>query len=204
MKLFFSPGACSMAAHITAREAGVAVTPVKVDLSVHKLEGGEDFYAINPKGYVPALEYSDGGILTEVAAIVQYLADQAPQSGLAPAAGTPERYRFQEWLTFISSELHKGIGPLWRPMPAEQKQAILEKIGARFGYLETVLGHRDYLMGAKFSAPDAYAFTILNWTKLLDIDLAPYPKIRAYMDRIAARPAVQQTLEAEGLLKLAA
>jgi glutathione S-transferase len=204
MKLYYSPGACSMAPHIVAREAGLEVTPVKVDLRTHKLEGGADFYAVNPKGYVPAIELPDGGVLTEVAAIVQYLADQAPQSGLAPAAGTPERYRFQEWLTFISSELHKGMGPLWHPVPAEQKKGIKDKLATRFSYLEKVLGGRDYLNGAAFTAADAYAFTILSWTKFLDLDLEPYPRIRGYMDRIAARQAVQATLAAEGLLKQAA
>ena len=204
MKLYYSPGACSMAAHIVAREAGVDVTPVKVDLRTHKLEGGADFYAINPKGYVPAIEFPDGEIFTEVAAIVQYLADQAPGSGLSPAAGTLERYRFQEWLTFVSSELHKGMGPLWHPVPAEQRTAILDKLATRFALLEKVLGERDYLTGATFSAADAYAFTILSWTKYLNIGLEQYPRIRAYMDRIATRPAVEATLGTEGLLKKAA
>ena len=204
MKLYYSPGACSMAAHIVAHEAGLDVTPVKVDLRTHKLEGGADFYAINPKGYVPAIEFPDGGIFTEAAAIVQYLADQAPDAGLAPAAGTLERYRFQEWLTFVSSELHRGMGPLWRPVGADQKKAIKDKLATRFAYLENALAEGDYLTGPNFTAADAYAFTILNWTKFLDLDLEPYPRIRAYMDRIAARPAVQATMGAEGLLKQAA
>ena len=143
-------------------------------------------------------------MLTEVAAIVQYLADQAPERGLAPAAGTLERYRFQEWLTFVSSELHKGMGPLWHSAPAETKAAVKEKLAARLGFLENALRDRDYLMGGTFSAADAYAFTILNWTRFLAVDLELYPRIRAYMDRVAARPAVQATLEAEGVLKKAA
>ncbi len=205
MKLYYSPAACSMAAHITAREAGVPVTPVKVDLRTHRTEAGADYYAINPKGYVPALELPDGGVLTEVAAIVQYLADQQPASGLAPAAGTLERYRLQEWLTFISSELHKGLGPLWYPDTlAETKKSIKEKVAKRLAYLEGVLSGRPYLMGERFTAADAYAFTILNWTTLLGVDVAPYPKLRAYVDRVAARPKVQETLQAEGLLKAAA
>jgi glutathione S-transferase len=183
----------------------VPVTPVKVDLRTHRTEAGADYYAINPKGYVPALELPDGGVLTEVAAIVQYLADQQPASGLAPAAGTLERYRLQEWLTFISSELHKGLGPLWYPDTlAETKKSIKEKVAKRLAYLEGVLSGRPYLMGERFTAADAYAFTILNWTKLLGVDVAPYPKLRAYVDRVAARPKVQETLQAEGLLKAAA
>lgn len=194
-----------MAAHITAREAGLPVSLVKVDLQTHKTEDGTDYYTINPKGYVPAIELPDGNVLTEVAAIVQYLADQAPQIGLAPTAGTLERYRFQEWLTFISSELHKGLSPLFGPTAtAEAKAAAKNRVAARLADFERALTGRDYLLGSRFTAADAYAFTILNWTGMLGVDLQPYPNIRAYMDRVAARPKVQEAMHAEGLLKAAA
>lgn len=194
-----------MAAHITAREAGLPVSLVKVDLQTHKTEDGADYYTINPKGYVPAIELPDGNVLTEVAAIVQYLADQAPQTGLAPTAGTLERYRFQEWLTFISSELHKGLSPLFGPTAtAEAKAAVRNRVAARLADFERALTGRDYLLGSRFTAADAYAFTILNWTGMLGVDLQPYPNIRAYMDRVAARPKVQEAMHAEGLLKAAA
>lgn len=144
-------------------------------------------------------------MLTEVAAIVQYLADQAPQTGLAPTAGTLERYRFQEWLTFISSELHKGLSPLFGPTAtAEAKAAAKNRVAARLADFERALTGRDYLLGSRFTAADAYAFTILNWTGMLGVDLQPYPNIRAYMDRVAARPKVQEAMHAEGLLKAAA
>lgn len=205
MKLYYSPGACSMAVHITAREAGVPVSLVKVDLRAHKTEDGADFYAINPKGYVPAVELPEGGVLTEVAALVQYVAEKAPQSGLAPAAGAPERYRFLEWLTFVSSELHKGMSPLFYPTTtAEAKAGIKEKLSTRFAILEKALTGRDYLTGSRFTAADAYAFTILNWTGMLGVDLQPFPAVRAFMDRVAARPAVQEAMRAEGDLKATA
>ena len=201
MKLYYSPGACSMAVHITAREAGVPVSLVKVDLRAHKTEDGTDFYSINPKGYVPAVELPEGGLLTEVAAVVQYVADKAPQSGLAPAAGAPERHRFLEWLTFISSELHKGMSPLFHSLTAEAKAATKEKLATRFAILEKALTGRDYLTGSQFTAADAYAFTILNWTGMLNVDLQPFPAVRAFMDRVAARPAVQEAMRTEGILK---
>jgi glutathione S-transferase len=194
-----------MAAHITAREAGLPLSLVSVDLRTHKTEEGADYYAINPKGYVPAIELPDGTVLTEVGVIVQYLADQAPQSGLVPAAGTLERYRVQEWLTFISSELHKALSPLFNPATtAETKTAVKQKVATRFPILEKALAGRDYLTGSRFSAVDAYAFTILNWTGMLGVDLQPFPNIRAYMDRVAARPKVQEAMHAEGLLRAAA
>jgi glutathione S-transferase len=205
MRLYYSPAACSMAAHITAREAGLPVSLVRVDLRTHRTEDGSDYYKINPKGYVPALELPDGAVLTEVAAIVQYLADQAPQSGLAPAAGTLERYRLQEWLTFISSELHKAMGPLFYPnTTAEAKTAIKEKLAVRFAFIEKALAGRDYLTGQTFTAADAYAFTILNWTGMLGVDVQPYPQIRAYMDRVGSRSKVREVIRAEGVLKEAA
>jgi glutathione S-transferase len=202
MKLYYSPGACSLAPHIVSREAGLDIELEKVDLGAKKTSSGSDFLAVNPKGYVPALQLDNGEVLTEAAALVQYLADQAPQSGLAPAAGTMERYRLIEWLTFISSELHKGLGALFNPkLSDDSKQASKEKIAVRLGWLDKQLAGRDYLTGSRFSVADAYAFTILNWSGMLNVDLSPYANIRAYMDRVAARPKVQDALRAEGLLK---
>ncbi len=202
MKLYYAPGACSLAPHIVGREAGLDLQLEKVDLGAHKTADGGDFYAINPKGYVPAVQLDNGEVLTEVATLVQYLADKKPESGLAPAAGTMERYRLMEWLTFISSELHKGIGALFNPKLSEDsKQASKDKIATRFAWLEKQLAGGEFLMGVRFTAADAYAFTVLRWTGMLGIDLAKYPNIRAYMDRVAARPKVQEALRAEGLLQ---
>jgi glutathione S-transferase len=205
MKLYYTPAACSLAPHIVAREAGLKLDIEKVDLAGKKTETGADFSKINPKGYVPALGLDNGEVLTEVATLVQYLADQAPQSGLAPANGTMERYRMQEWLTFISTEIHKGFGPLWKPdTPAETKAAAKANLAKRFAYLDQHLANRSFLTGDRFSAADAYLFTVVNWTNFHDIDLAPYSNLKAYVQRVAARPAVQQAMEAEGLLKQAA
>ena len=204
MKLYYSPGACSLAVHIALREAGTPVSLVKVDLRSHRTEDSIDYYSVNPKGYVPALELPDGSLLTEVAAILQFAADQAPSAELAPPAGTLERARLHEWLTFVSSELHKGLGPLFHPVSAETKAAIKEKLATRFRHLEKALAGRDYLMGSRFTVADAYAFTILNWAGMLNIDLAPFPAVRSYLVRVAARPQVQEALRAEGLLKAAA
>jgi len=205
MKLYYAPGACSLAPHIVAREAGLALDLDKLDFATRTTESGEAFSDVNPKGYVPALRLDDGSVLTEVATLVQYLADQAPQSGLAPANGTIERYRLQEWLTFISTEIHKGFGPLWNPaLPDASKEAAKAQLAKRFAYLEGQLKDRAYLTGERFSAADAYLFTVVNWTKIHKIDLSPYPTLKAYMDRVASRPAVRQALDAEGLLKQAA
>ncbi len=202
MKLYYAPGACSLSPHIVAREAGVAVDLEKVNLAEHKTESGQDYTAINPKGYVPALRLDDGSVLTEGPAIVQYLADQKPASGLAPAAGTIERYRLQEWLTFIGTELHKNFGPLFNKATSEPaKQMAMANIGKRLSYLNEQLANRQYLMGANFTAADAYAFTIVNWTRFVGIDLKEYPNLAAYMGRVGARPKVQETLKEEGLLK---
>jgi glutathione S-transferase len=202
MKLYLSPGACSLSPHIVAVEAGVPVETEKVDLAKHKTESGQDYLTINPKGYVPALRLDDGSVLTEGPAIVQYLADQKPASGLAPAAGSIERYRLQEWLNFISSEIHKNFGPLFNAASSDEaKQGAKSNIAKRLAYLNDQLANRQYLMGAKFTAADAYAFTIINWTNFVGMDLKAYPNIAAYMGRVAARPKVQETLKAEGLLK---
>ncbi|HKH32652.1 MAG TPA: glutathione transferase GstA [Beijerinckiaceae bacterium] len=205
MKLYYAPAACSLAPHIVAREAGLKIDLDKVDFTTRKTESGESFAEVNPKGYVPALRLDNGEVLTEAATLVQYLADQAPQAGLAPANGTLERYRLQEWLTFVSSELHKGFGPLWKPdTPDAMKEIVRANLAKRFAWLDGELAKRPYLTGERFTAADAYLFTVVNWTNFHNIDLKPYPNLKAFMDRVAARPAVQQAMQAEGLLKKAA
>jgi glutathione S-transferase len=206
MKLYYSPGACSLAPHIVAREAGVDLDLLKVDLATHKTEKGEDFFAINPRGYVPTLALDDGEIATEVAALVQHLAEQGPQSKLLPPAGSRERFRVQQWLTFVSSELHKTFSPwLWHPETAEPtKQAARDKLAARFAELDRHLANRAYLTGDDFTVADAYAFTIVNWANFLKIDLKPYPHLSAFMARVAARPKVREALKAERLIAAAA
>jgi glutathione S-transferase len=200
MKLYYSPGACSLAPHILLNEIGVAHTIEKVDLRAKKTEGGNDYNAVNSKGYVPALETKDGN-LTEVQVILQYLADANPGKNLLPKFGDISRYRAMEMLNFISAELHKGIGGLFNPaMPDAGKDAIKQRVDTRLGWLETQLDKAPYVLGQAFSAADAYAFTILGWCKLVGIDLAKFPEITAYMGRIAERPAVQKTLKEEGLI----
>jgi glutathione S-transferase len=188
-----------------ARELGLPITLNKVDLATRKTEDGREFGAINPKGYVPALKLKSGEVLTEVASLLQYLADQAPQTSLAPAHGTLEHYRFIEWLTFISSEVHKGFGPLWNPAtPEAMRKAAIEKLGQRFTYLDRLLEDQPFLMGEGFTAADAYLFTVVNWATYHNVDLTPYPNLQAFLGRVHARSAVQQALRAEGLLKEAA
>jgi glutathione S-transferase len=205
MKLYYAPGACSLAPHIVAREAGLRLDLEKVDLGRGKTESGATFADINPKGYVPALSLDGGEVLTEASALVQYLADQAPQTGLAPAAGTLERYRLLEWLGFISTEIHKGFGPLWNPQTPEAAKAIARNnLGKRFAWLDQRLARGPYLMGERFTVADAYLFTVTNWTNIHAIDLKPYPNLKAYMERVGARPKVREALVAEGLLKEAA
>jgi len=202
MKLYYSPGACSLSPHIVAREAGVPIELEKVDLRAHKTENGKDYMTINPKGYVPALGLDDGSVLTEGPAIVQYLADQKPASKVAPAAGTVERYRLQEWLAFIGTELHKNFGPLFNPAtPDAVKQTAKANIEKRLAYVNEQLAKRQFLVGDTFTAADAYAFTIINWTNFVGMDLKAYPNVAAYMGRIAGRPKVQEALKAEGLSK---
>jgi len=203
MKLFYMPGACSLAPHIALREAGLPFDLEAVDRS-KKTGSGEDYFAINPKGAVPAIKLDDGQVLTEAAVIQQYIADKVPAKKLAPAAGTPERYRLQEWLNYIASELHKGIGQLFNPaMPDDYKDAVKKGLaGKQFAYLEKKLAGRDYLMG-DFTIADGYLFTVLNWTNFHKIDLSAFPNVVAFMKRVAARPAVQAAMGAEGLLKAA-
>jgi glutathione S-transferase len=203
MKLFYMPGACSLAPHIALREAGLPFDLELVDRS-KKTGSGADYWTINPKGAVPAVKLDDGQVLTEAGVIQQYIADKVPAKKLAPAAGTPERYRLQEWLNYIASELHKGIGQLFNPaMPDDYKEAVKKGLAARqFAYLEKALAGRDYLLG-DFTIADGYAFTVLNWTKLHKMDLTAFPNVVAHMQRVAARPAVQAAMSAEGLLKAA-
>ncbi len=202
MRLFYAPGACSLSPHIALLEAGVEATLVKVDTKAHKTEGGGDYYAVNPKGYVPLLELDDGDRLTEGPAIVQYIADRNPKSKLAPAAGTMGRYHLQEWLNFITAELHKQFSPLFQATtPAEYKETLKEKIGKRFDWVAEQLKGKDYLMGDTFTVADAYLFTMLTWTKHVGIDLARWPVLTAYKARVAARPKVREAMIAEGLIK---
>ena len=204
MKLYYSPGACSLAPHIVAREAGLSPDLEKVDLANRTTASGRSFLEVNPKGYVPALQVQDGTVMTEVSALIQYLADQAPQAGLIPAVGTPERYRVLEWIGFISTEIHKGFGPLWNPTtPDAVKQATKEKLFQRFAYLDQQLDGRSYLTGERFTVADAYLFVVVNWTNFHGLSLGQYPNLTAFMDRVAARPKVQEALQAEGLLKAA-
>jgi glutathione S-transferase len=203
MKLYYSPGACSLSPHIVLREAGLAFDLEKVDLKAHKTETDADYTQINPKGYVPALRLDDGSLLTEGPAIVQYIGDLKPESGLVPKAGTMERVRLQEWLNFVSTEIHKGFSPLFgADTPDAYKTIVKTKLAKRFDYLESQLAdERQYLMGDRFTTPDAYAFVTLSWGKFVDVDLGPWRHISAYLARVAARPKVQEALKAEGLLK---
>ena len=202
MKLYYSPGACSLSPHIVAREAGLDIELVKTDLKTKHTADGGDFTAINGKGYVPALQLDNGQVLTEGPAIVQYLADQKPASGLVPAAGTFERYRVQEWLNFITSEIHKSFSPLFNPASsADAKEAAKAYLAKRFGFIDQHLAGKSYLMGDTFTVPDAYLFTVANWGQWVGVDIGQWPHVKAYHARVAARPKVQEALKAEGLVK---
>ena len=202
MKLYYSPGACSLSPHIVAREAGLDITLEKVDLKNKKTADGADFWQVNPKGYVPTLQLDDGAILTEGPAIVQLLADRAPQSGLAPANGTFARYQLQEWLGFINSELHKSYSPLFKDTtPAETRAERLEYLGKRYAEVERALAKHPYLTGEHFTVADAYLFTVTRWAGAVKLDLSAFPKLQAFQALVAARPAVKAALEAEGLAK---
>lgn len=201
MKLFYTPGVCSLSPHIILKETGLPHTLVKTDIRAKTIEGGGDYKKTNPLGYVPALELDDGSILTEGPAIVQYLADKAPEKKLAPANGTPDRYKMQSWLNLVSSELHKSFSPLFNPaMPDDGKTIYRERLAARFAFLNEHLGKNDFLMGSTFTCPDAYLFTVLRWTVPTKIDMSPYPSLTAFMKRVEARPAVQAALRTEGLI----
>jgi len=202
MKLYYSPGACSLSPHIVARELALDLALEKVNTKSHTYNGGSDYYAVNPKGYVPALEISAGDVLTEGPAIVQYLGDQKPASGLVPAAGTIERYRLQEMLGYINSEIHKTYSPLFNsatpPEVADDRRAYLKK---RYKLLDDKLAGQKYLFGDKFSAADAYLFTVTNWAPHVKLDLSEFANLTAFQKRVAERPAVQQAMKEEGLLK---
>ncbi len=202
MKLYYAPGACSMAPHIVAREAGHTFDLEKVDIPNKKTADGGDYWKINPKGYVPALVLDDGQVITEVGVICQYLADQKPESGLVAKLGTMERYHQMEALNFAATEIHKQIGALFNPkMTPEMKEVQMGTIERRFNSLEKMLDGKPYIMGDKFTVADAYLFTVLNWTKKFGIDVSKWPNIKAYIARVAERPKVQETMKAEGLLK---
>jgi glutathione S-transferase len=198
MKLYFSPGACALHPQIALREAGLSFDLVRVDTRAHKLPDGTDFYSINPKGYVPVLELDDGTRLTEGAVIDQWIADQRPQANLAPPAGTFARVKVQEWLHFIGTELHKQFAPLFSPAtPDVFKETLRNKIGTRFDYIEKELASRDYLVGDHFTIADGYLFNMLRWTAHTGIDLTRWPRLKAFSDRVEARPAVKSAIEAE-------
>jgi len=201
MKLFYRSGACSLSPHIVLREAGLPFELDLVDTKAGKTQSGGDFASINPKGYVPTLQLDDGQFLTEGVAIVQYLADRKPEMRLAPASGTMERYRLQEWLNFIATEIHKSFSPLFnRKAPEEMRQAQMDRLGGRLDYLAKQLEKRPFLLGTTFNVADAYLFTILNWAKVVNLDLARWPALSAFQDRVGSRPAVRAAMEAEGLL----
>lgn len=202
MKLYYSPGACSLAPHIIAREAGIDLQLEKVDTKAKRTASGRDYLAITPKGYVPALELAEGQVLTEGPAIQQFLADLAPESGLAPANGSFERVRLQEMVGYINSELHKSYSPLFSPdtpqQTREERKSYLQK---RYGVIEQALAAQPWLLGERFSVADAYLFVVTNWAKAVELDLSAFPALLAFQKRVAERPAVQAALVAEGLVK---
>jgi glutathione S-transferase len=201
MKLYYAPAACSQAPHIVAREAGLAIELANVRFPDKVTDDGEKLTDVNPKGAVPTLRLDDGEVLTENAVILQYLADLAPASELALPASGIERYRLLEWLNYIATELHKGFGPLWNPAtPDSFKEATREALGKKFDYLQEKIGDGPYILGSRFSILDAYAFAVLNWTKFHSIDIGRWPGLSRYLARIAERPAVQESLRAEGLI----
>jgi glutathione S-transferase len=201
MKLYYSPGACSLASNIIARETNTPVTLVKTDIGKKTYEGGGDFSKINPLGYVPALELDNGTVITEGPAVLQYLAEKSGNSSVSPAVGTPERYKMLSWLNFASTELHGPFGTLWNSAaPDAAKDLARAKLATRFKYLDTHLATNAYLVGKDFTLPDAYTFAVLGWAPMLKVDLSSYPNLGAYIGRIAARPTVQAALKSEGLM----
>jgi len=199
MKLYFSPGACSLAPHIALLEAGLAVDLVQVDTKTHTLkQDGSDYYQINPKGYVPAIRLDSGEVLTENAALLQYIGDQAPASAIIPKPGTLDRFRANEWLTFVSSEIHKGFSPLFNPELKEDAKAVLiAKLQKRFDLLEKHFADHKFLLGEQFTVADGYLYTIISWAPGVKIDLGKWPNLNAYRQRVADRPKVKQALRAE-------
>jgi glutathione S-transferase len=202
MKLYHSPGACSLAVHIALREVGASFALAKVDLATHRLDDGSDYRTISPRGYVPLLELDDGSRHTEVAALLQHVAESAPQAGLLGEPGSQRRFQILQWLTFVGSELHKTFSPwLWHKETAEStRAAVKDKLAARFAELDRHFADHEYLAGG-FSVADAYCFTIVNWANFLSLPLKPYPHLQAYLTRIASRPRVRDALAAEGLAR---
>lgn len=202
MKLYYSPGACSLSPHIALKEAGIPFDLVKVDLKAKTLADGGDYKAINPKGQVPALGMDNGEVLTEGPVIVQMIADKVPGKNLVPANGTTERYRLQEWLNFVSTELHKNFSPLFQPVLSEDTKAFFkDRLMGKFAYINDQLAGKDYLMGSQFTVPDGYLFTMLRWADGMKMDLSGLKNLMAFKDRVGARPKVQEALAAEGLMK---
>lgn len=202
MKLYYSPGACSLSPHITLHESGLKFEHVLASTRTHQLEDGTDYYSINPLGYVPLLELDDGTRIAEGPAIVQYIADQVPAKKLAPANGTLERYKMQSWLTFIGMELHRGFTPLFNPAtPADYKPVIIDRLMSRLKWVDGQLAGKPYLLGDAFSVADPYLFTVTNWAPRVGVDISGFASIAAFRERIVARPAVQAAMKHEGLLK---
>jgi glutathione S-transferase len=200
MKLFIKPGACSLSPHIVLEELGLSYVTEKVDTKTKKTESGADYLAINPNGYVPALQLDNGTVLTEGPAIVQYLADQKPEKRLAPANGTLERYQLQSWLTFVGMELHRSFTPLFNPAASQEwKDAARANLGRRLAWVNEQLAGKEYLVGKDFTVADAYLFTVASWSKFVKFDISGLPNLTAYLARVAARPAVLAALKAEGL-----
>lgn len=200
MKLYYSPGACSLSPHIVLLEAGLPFEAVLASTKSHKLADGTDYYSINPKGYVPLLEFDDGDRLTEGPAIVQWIADQVPEKRLAPPAGTMARYRLMEWLNFVGAEIHKQFSPLFNPAyPDEAKAINRARLASRYAWVDGKLAGRDYLLGDDFTVADAYLFAVTRWTVPMKLDISSLAHLGAYMARVAQRPAVRQALADEGL-----
>ena len=202
MKLYYSPGACSLSVHITLHEAGMTFTPIKAPTKTHKLEDGTDYYSINPLGYVPLLELDDGTRLMEAPALMQYISDQVPDKHLAPANGTVARAQVNGWLNFVSSELHKNFAPLFNPTtPAEYKPMVTGKLLSRFKWVDAQLAGKQYLVGNTFSVADVYLFNVTNWAPLVKVDISGFANIAAFRAHMAQRPAVQAAMRAEGLVR---
>jgi glutathione S-transferase len=202
LKLYYSTGACSLSPHIALREAGLDFTLEKTDLKSKQTASGGDIRSVNPKGYVPVLVLESGEVLTEGPAIVQWIADQNPNSGLAPAAGTMPRYHLMEWLNFITSELHKNYSPLFNPnAPEEYKKLVREALATRYAFVNEKLAGKSYLIGEQFTVADGYLFTVTNWARIVKFDLAAYPNVLAFQERVRHRPHVVEAMKAEGIIK---